>query len=70
MWNIIFLIIFSVFANLITVLSIRTHFFVIYSGPWCYTTDPDKRFDYCRTDDCIDDPGVKCWIPGEKFKEE
>lgn len=25
-------------------------------GPWCYTTDPDKRFDYCNVDDCYIEP--------------
>ena len=37
-------------------------------GPWCYTTDPNKRFEYCHTTDCYDDPGVKCWVYGEKFR--
>ena len=22
------------------------------SGPWCYTTDPDKRYDYCNIPEC------------------
>uniref|UniRef100_A0A8C3Y795 Kringle domain-containing protein n=1 Tax=Catharus ustulatus TaxID=91951 RepID=A0A8C3Y795_CATUS len=21
-------------------------------GPWCYTTDPDTRFDYCNIPEC------------------
>lgn len=21
-------------------------------GPWCYTTDPDTRFDYCNIQEC------------------
>uniref|UniRef100_A0A8C3R5B4 Kringle domain-containing protein n=1 Tax=Cyanoderma ruficeps TaxID=181631 RepID=A0A8C3R5B4_9PASS len=24
------------------------------SGPWCYTTDPAKRFDYCAIPECED----------------
>ncbi|XP_062953943.1 plasminogen [Cynocephalus volans] len=24
-------------------------------GPWCYTTDPDKRFDYCDIPECEDE---------------
>ena len=30
-------------------------------GPWCYTTDPDVRFEYCQPDDCIDGTGQTCW---------
>ncbi|XP_054451490.1 plasminogen [Pteronotus mesoamericanus] len=25
------------------------------NGPWCYTTDPDKRFDYCTIPECEDE---------------
>ncbi|KAI4539100.1 hypothetical protein MG293_010492 [Ovis ammon polii] len=25
------------------------------NGPWCYTTDPDKRFDYCDIPECEDE---------------
>ncbi|KAF3831331.1 hypothetical protein GH733_000068 [Mirounga leonina] len=24
-------------------------------GPWCYTTDPDQRFDYCNIPECEDE---------------
>ena len=36
-------------------------------GPWCYTTDPEKRFDYCNIDDCYIEPDVKCWRPDHDF---
>ena len=25
-------------------------------GPWCYTTDPDKRWEYCDVPVCDDEP--------------
>jgi len=28
-------------------------------GPWCYTTDPDTRWEYCDIPDC---PGVGCMV--------
>ena len=37
-------------------------------GPWCYTTDPKKRFDYCNVDDCNVEPDVKCWRPDHDFR--
>ena len=36
-------------------------------GPWCYTTDPEKRFDYCDISDCFAEPDVKCWRRGHEF---
>lgn len=26
------------------------------NGPWCYTTDPTKKWDYCHIPDC----GMNC----------
>ncbi|XP_052025692.1 plasminogen [Apodemus sylvaticus] len=34
-------------------------------GPWCYTTDPDKRFDYCDIPECEEE----CmFCSGEKYE--
>ncbi|KAG9347515.1 hypothetical protein JZ751_005083 [Albula glossodonta] len=33
------------------------------NGPWCYTTDPNKKWDYCNIPDC---GGVECGQPKEK----
>lgn len=30
-------------------------------GPWCYTTDPDTRFEYCDISDCNDGTPKTCW---------
>jgi hypothetical protein len=30
-------------------------------GPWCYTTDPKKRFEYCDVTDCNDGTELTCW---------
>uniref|UniRef100_A0AAY5EI01 Plasminogen n=1 Tax=Electrophorus electricus TaxID=8005 RepID=A0AAY5EI01_ELEEL len=30
------------------------------NGPWCYTTDPYKKWDYCQIPDC---DGMKCGQP-------
>jgi len=24
------------------------------AGPWCYTTDPETRWEYCNIDSCDD----------------
>ncbi|XP_029421083.1 plasminogen [Nannospalax galili] len=34
-------------------------------GPWCYTTDPDKRFDYCDIPEC-EEECMHC--SGEKYE--
>ncbi|DAA25966.1 TPA: plasminogen precursor [Bos taurus] len=35
------------------------------NGPWCYTTDPDKRYDYCDIPECED----KCMhCSGENYE--
>ncbi|KAJ8396209.1 hypothetical protein AAFF_G00020760 [Aldrovandia affinis] len=33
------------------------------NGPWCYTTDPSKKWDYCQIPDCS---GLECGQPKEK----
>merc|ERR1712130_885805 len=33
-------------------------------GPWCYTTDPAKRFEYCQVTDCNDGTENTCHQPG------
>uniref|UniRef100_A0A3B4C1E6 Plasminogen n=1 Tax=Pygocentrus nattereri TaxID=42514 RepID=A0A3B4C1E6_PYGNA len=33
------------------------------NGPWCYTTDPSKKWDYCQIPDC---DGQKCGQPAVK----
>ncbi|XP_056150795.1 plasminogen [Lampris incognitus] len=33
------------------------------NGPWCYTTDRDKKWDYCQIPDCV---GLKCGVPAHK----
>uniref|UniRef100_A0A8C2J276 Plasminogen n=1 Tax=Cyprinus carpio TaxID=7962 RepID=A0A8C2J276_CYPCA len=35
------------------------------NGPWCYTTDPNKKWDYCQIPDC---DGLKCGQPAVKPK--
>ncbi|CAG00148.1 unnamed protein product [Tetraodon nigroviridis] len=30
------------------------------NGPWCFTTDPNKKWDYCQIPDCV---GLKCGSP-------
>ncbi|XP_020492698.1 plasminogen [Labrus bergylta] len=35
------------------------------NGPWCYTTDPSKKWDYCQIPDCA---GLKCGSPVTKPK--
>ncbi|XP_056873094.1 plasminogen isoform X1 [Takifugu flavidus] len=35
------------------------------NGPWCYTTDPNKKWDYCLIPDCA---GLKCGSPAIKPK--
>ncbi|XP_047194110.1 plasminogen [Hippoglossus stenolepis] len=30
------------------------------NGPWCYTTDSNKKWDYCQIPDCV---GLKCGSP-------
>ncbi|XP_062292830.1 plasminogen [Scomber scombrus] len=34
------------------------------NGPWCYTTDPNKKWDYCQIQDCPQD--WKCGTPVTK----
>uniref|UniRef100_A0A4W4G2E8 trypsin n=1 Tax=Electrophorus electricus TaxID=8005 RepID=A0A4W4G2E8_ELEEL len=36
------------------------------NGPWCYTTDPYKKWDYCQIPDC---DGMKCGQPVTKPKQ-
>ncbi|KAL0967413.1 hypothetical protein UPYG_G00251930 [Umbra pygmaea] len=36
------------------------------NGPWCYTTDRNKKWDYCQIPDC--EAGVKCGQPNAKPK--
>ncbi|KAM9355928.1 plasminogen [Pholidichthys leucotaenia] len=36
-------------------------------GPWCYTTDPDKKWEHCEIPDCVV-PGPKCGISANKPK--
>ncbi|KAG5846632.1 hypothetical protein ANANG_G00117030 [Anguilla anguilla] len=33
------------------------------NGPWCYTTDPNKKWDYCQIPDCS---GMECGQPKVK----
>ncbi|KAA8582862.1 hypothetical protein FQN60_015408 [Etheostoma spectabile] len=33
------------------------------NGPWCYTTDRNKKWDYCQIPDCA---GMKCGTPAVK----
>ncbi|CAJ1077938.1 plasminogen [Xyrichtys novacula] len=35
------------------------------NGPWCYTTDTNKKWDYCQIPDCS---GLKCGSPVTKPK--
>uniref|UniRef100_A0A672PM31 Plasminogen-like n=1 Tax=Sinocyclocheilus grahami TaxID=75366 RepID=A0A672PM31_SINGR len=35
------------------------------NGPWCYTTDRNKKWDYCQIPDC---DGLKCGQPAVKPK--
>ncbi|XP_034556150.1 plasminogen [Notolabrus celidotus] len=35
------------------------------NGPWCYTTDTSKKWDYCQIPDCA---GLKCGSPVTKPK--
>ncbi|KAM6992248.1 plasminogen [Tautogolabrus adspersus] len=35
------------------------------NGPWCYTTDRNKKWDYCQIPDCA---GLKCGSPVTKPK--
>ncbi|XP_037100641.1 plasminogen isoform X2 [Syngnathus acus] len=35
------------------------------NGPWCYTTDRNKKWDYCQIADCA---GVTCGTPATKPK--
>uniref|UniRef100_A0A667Z6Z1 Plasminogen n=1 Tax=Myripristis murdjan TaxID=586833 RepID=A0A667Z6Z1_9TELE len=35
------------------------------NGPWCYTTDRNKKWDYCQIPDCA---GMKCGTPAVKPK--
>ncbi|TKS75381.1 Plasminogen [Collichthys lucidus] len=35
------------------------------NGPWCYTTDRTKKWDYCQIPDCA---GLKCGTPVNKPK--
>ncbi|XP_030576884.1 plasminogen-like isoform X2 [Archocentrus centrarchus] len=35
------------------------------NGPWCYTTDSNKKWDYCQIPDCVE---LKCGIPAIKPK--
>ncbi|XP_068198816.1 plasminogen [Antennarius striatus] len=35
------------------------------NGPWCYTTDPSKKWDYCQIPDCA---GLNCGNPVIKPK--
>ncbi|XP_031169705.1 plasminogen [Sander lucioperca] len=35
------------------------------NGPWCYTTDRNKKWDYCQIPDCA---GLKCGTPATKPK--
>ncbi|KAF1376903.1 hypothetical protein PFLUV_G00216310 [Perca fluviatilis] len=35
------------------------------NGPWCYTTDRNKKWDYCQIPDCA---GLKCGTPVTKPK--
>lgn len=37
-------------------------------GPWCYTTDPDKRYEYCTITDCNDGTPSTCWSPDQAYK--
>ena len=32
-------------------------------GPWCYTTDPNRRFEYCDIPQCQYD---SCWTAGKR----
>ncbi|XP_066533081.1 plasminogen-like [Hoplias malabaricus] len=33
------------------------------NGPWCYTTDPSKKWDYCQIPDCVSDTDLSCGQP-------
>ncbi|XP_029352647.1 plasminogen [Echeneis naucrates] len=35
------------------------------NGPWCYTTDPNKKWDYCQIPDCA---GQNCGTPAIRPK--
>lgn len=42
-------------------------------GPWCYTTDPNTRFDYCNIPECEgEDTYIICfpYLEDSKFKNE
>ena len=36
-----------------------------FRGPWCYTTDPNKRFEYCDIPKCGSSGDDDCWVPGK-----
>ncbi|XP_049340141.1 plasminogen isoform X1 [Astyanax mexicanus] len=37
------------------------------NGPWCYTTDPNKKWDYCQIPECaLDTEYLKCGQPAIK----
>jgi len=46
-------------------------FKINFRGPWCYTTDPNKRFEFCDIPKCTRNGGSsegnddKCWEPGK-----
>ncbi|XP_056620636.1 plasminogen-like [Triplophysa dalaica] len=38
-------------------------------APWCYTTDPETRWEYCNVPNCRDQPGsLKCGQPATEPK--
>ncbi|CAG5104057.1 Oidioi.mRNA.OKI2018_I69.chr1.g1072.t1.cds [Oikopleura dioica] len=37
-------------------------------GPWCYTTDPGTRFEYCEITDCNDGTPKTCWSPDAPYE--
>ncbi|KAM9798575.1 plasminogen [Neosynchiropus ocellatus] len=38
------------------------------NGPWCYTTDRNKKWDYCHIQDCVSSDGLQCGTPVVKPK--
>lgn len=36
-------------------------------GPWCYTTDPNQRYEYCDVTDCNDGTEGTCWSQDIKY---
>uniref|UniRef100_A0A4W4G1C8 Kringle domain-containing protein n=1 Tax=Electrophorus electricus TaxID=8005 RepID=A0A4W4G1C8_ELEEL len=36
------------------------------NGPWCYTTDPYKKWDYCQIPDCAIEECIHC--SGENYR--